>query len=98
MVHAVKIRPIPPEIKASYFKIYDQVNVNDKDGWRVGRIINRDPTGSKRTGEDRLIYSVYFSSSGEEVAYQKWKFRVHQELINGKWVCTTKFCRKNYSY
>ncbi|KAI3988599.1 hypothetical protein MKX01_026963 [Papaver californicum] len=98
IVHAAKIRPIPPEIKASYFNIYDQVDVNEKDGWRVGRITDRDPIRSKLTGEDRSMYSVYFSSTGEEVAYRKWKLRVHQEWVNGKWVRTTKFCRRNYSY
>ncbi|KAI3868904.1 hypothetical protein MKW92_045835, partial [Papaver armeniacum] len=85
IVHASKIRPIPPEIKASYFNIYDQVDANDKDGWRVGRITKRDPIRIKRTGEDCSIYSVYFSSTGEEVAYRKSKLRVHQEWVNGKW-------------
>ncbi|KAI3853537.1 hypothetical protein MKW92_009819 [Papaver armeniacum] len=98
IVHTAKIRPIPPEIKASYFNIYDQVDVNDKNGWRVGRITDRDAIRSKSTGEDRSMYSVYFSSTGEEIAYKKWKLRVHQEWVNGKWVRPTKFSRKNYSY
>ncbi|KAI3973338.1 hypothetical protein MKX01_020713 [Papaver californicum] len=73
-----KIRPIPPEIKASYFNIYDQVDVNNKDGWRVARIIDGDAIRNKRTGEDRSIYSVYSPSTGEEAAYRKWKLRAHK--------------------
>ncbi|KAI3879129.1 hypothetical protein MKX03_010633 [Papaver bracteatum] len=83
---------------ASYFNIYDQVDVNDKDGWRVGRITKRDPIRIKSNVENCSIYSVYFSSTGEEVAYRKSKLRVHQEWVNGKWVRTTKFCRRNYTY
>ncbi|KAI3963044.1 hypothetical protein MKW98_028984 [Papaver atlanticum] len=98
VVHIAKIRPIPPEIKSSYFNIYDQVDVNDKDGWRVGRITDRDAIRSKLTDEDGSIYSVYFSSTGEEIAYQKWKLRVHQEWVDGKWIRPKNFCRQNYSY
>ncbi|KAI3965807.1 hypothetical protein MKX01_010764 [Papaver californicum] len=85
VVHDAKIRTVPPEIKASHFNLYDQVDVNDNDGWRVNRITGRDPIRSKHTGENCSIYSVYFFSTGEEVAYRKWKLRVHQEWENAKW-------------
>ncbi|KAI3919475.1 hypothetical protein MKW98_030186 [Papaver atlanticum] len=83
-----EIRHMPPNFKASYFNISDPVDVFCKDGWWYGIITGRDPIRSKRTGEDRSIYSIYFPMSGEEIEYRKWELRAHLERVNGNWICS----------
>ncbi|KAI3873221.1 hypothetical protein MKX03_024980 [Papaver bracteatum] len=90
VVHRSEIRRVPPNFKASYFNIGDPVDVFCKDGWWYGIVTGRDPIRSKRTGEDRSIYSVYFPLSGEEIEYRKWELRAHLEVeqVNGNWICS----------
>ncbi|KAI3962282.1 hypothetical protein MKX01_013087 [Papaver californicum] len=90
-----EIRPMPPNFKASYFNISDQVDVFQRDGWWYGIITGRDPIRSKRTGEDRSIYSVYDPLSGEVIEYRKWELRAHLERINGNWI-SSRVRRNSY--
>ncbi|KAI3919477.1 hypothetical protein MKW98_030188 [Papaver atlanticum] len=83
-----EIRHMPPNFKTSYFNVSDPVDVFCKDGWWYGIITGRGPIRSKRTGEDRSIYSVYFPLSGEEIEYRKWELRAHLEQVNGNWIAS----------
>ncbi|KAI3892382.1 hypothetical protein MKX03_012600 [Papaver bracteatum] len=83
-----EIRHMPRNFKALYFNIGDPVDVFCKDGWWYGIITGIYPIRSKRTGEDRSIYSVYFPLSGEEIKYRKWELRAHLERVNGNWICS----------
>ncbi|KAH0654575.1 hypothetical protein KY289_032253 [Solanum tuberosum] len=73
-----ELRPVPPEIPVSRFNLNDQVDAFGNDGWWVGRITGK--IGSK--------YFVYFESSGDECGYFISDLRVHQDWIDGKWVCS----------
>ncbi|XP_055823818.1 protein AGENET DOMAIN (AGD)-CONTAINING P1-like [Solanum dulcamara] len=73
-----ELRPVPPEISVSGFNLNDQVDAFGNDGWWVGRITGK--IGSK--------YFVHFESSGDECGYAVSDLRVHQDWINGKWVCS----------
>ncbi|KAI3919476.1 hypothetical protein MKW98_030187 [Papaver atlanticum] len=87
------LREVVP--RTSYFNVSDPVDVFRKDGWWYGIITGRDPIRSKRTGEDRSIYSVYFPLSGEEIEYRKWELRAHLERVNGNWIAS-RVCRSSY--
>ncbi|KAH0651182.1 hypothetical protein KY285_031296 [Solanum tuberosum] len=73
-----ELRPVPPVIPVSRFNLNDQVDAFGNDGWWVGRITGK--IGSK--------YFVYFESSGDECGYFISDLRVHQDWIDGKWVCS----------
>ncbi|KAL6545876.1 hypothetical protein OROGR_009750 [Orobanche gracilis] len=74
---AAEVRPTPPDIPVSGFKLYDLVDAFDNDGWWVGRI----------TGRTCNEYSVYFEiSSKDTFVYDIKKLRLHQEWVDGKWV------------
>ena len=79
-----EVRPAPPEIPATGFGLCDKVDAFDNDGWWVGKI----------TGKIGNKFFVYFETSGDEIAYQLENLRVHQDYLNGKWVCS----RKRVSY
>lgn len=73
-----ELRPVPPEIPVSGFDLNDQVDAYGNDGWWVGRI----------TGKIGSTYFVYFESSEDEYGYGISDLRVHQDWVNGKWVCS----------
>ncbi|KAL2483425.1 Plant Tudor-like protein [Forsythia ovata] len=75
-VTADEVRPPPPEISVTGFRLYDLVDAFDNDGWWVGKITGR--IGNK--------YFVYFDSSKDELAYDFERLRMHQDLVDGKWV------------
>ncbi|XAR49546.1 hypothetical protein NMG60_11032787 [Bertholletia excelsa] len=70
------LRPVPPEIPANGFDLFDRVDAFDNDGWWVGKI-------SGRVGS---MYYVYFETTGEEIAYSLDRLRIHQDWLNDKWV------------
>ncbi|KAL5554246.1 hypothetical protein UlMin_041647 [Ulmus minor] len=74
-----EVRPVPPEISPppSEFAYLEEVDAFDNDGWWVGKI-----TG--KTGFDN--YSVFFETTGDEIAYPLSRLRFHLEWRNGKWV------------
>ncbi|XP_057952165.1 protein AGENET DOMAIN (AGD)-CONTAINING P1 [Malania oleifera] len=76
VVDAADVRPLPPQIPVMGFDVLDKVDAFDNDGWWVGRV----------TGRDFSTYSVYFDSSGDEIAYPISRLRLHQEWENGRWV------------
>ncbi|CAK9183941.1 unnamed protein product [Ilex paraguariensis] len=84
IVAADDVRPAPPVIPVTGFGLYDKVDAFDNDGWWVGKI----------TGKIGNKFFVYFETSGDEIAYQLENLRVHQDYLNGKWVCS----RKGVSY
>ncbi|MCL7047859.1 hypothetical protein MKW94_021265 [Papaver nudicaule] len=81
------LRPAPPEIEVSKFKINDEVDVLANDGWWVGRVTQVFPYRHRFTGSDRTRCNVWFDSTQEEIDYQQKKLRVHQDWdSNGNWV------------
>lgn len=78
IVDAGDIRPEPPEIPVTRFAILDRVDAYDNDGWWVGTVSGKN--GSK--------YDVYFETSGEEMVYPVAQLRIHQDWINGEWICS----------
>ncbi|XP_059663245.1 protein AGENET DOMAIN (AGD)-CONTAINING P1-like [Cornus florida] len=80
IVTAGEVRPRPPQIPATSFGLYDNVDAFDNDGWWVGKI----------TGKVGLEYLVYFETTGDQIAYPMSRLRVHQEWLNGKWVSTNR--------
>ncbi|KAL2483424.1 Plant Tudor-like protein [Forsythia ovata] len=76
VVTADEVRPPPPEMPVTGFRLYDLVDAFDNDGWWVGKITGR--IGNK--------YFVYFDSSKDELAYDFELLRMHQDLVDGKWV------------
>lgn len=82
-VMAGEVRPLPPEItEASVFHVGDKIDAYDLDGWWVGTI------SSEKNSSGR--HSVFFETTGQELAYPILKLRVHQEWRNGKWVSSKK--------
>lgn len=78
VVEAADVRPVPPVVPVTIgFEVLDMVDAFDNDGWWVGRI-----SGGSEDGK----YSVYFESSGDEIAYPVYKLRVHQEWEDGQWI------------
>ncbi|KAL1363149.1 hypothetical protein HN51_011340 [Arachis hypogaea] len=77
MVKLKDLRPIPSEDLGSHeFIVNQNVDVFDNDGWWVGKITSK--RGSR--------YSVYFSSTNEEIVYPSSQIRVHLDWIDGSWV------------
>lgn len=74
---AAEVRPRPPVIKRTAFRLHDVVDAFDNDGWWVGMI-----TG--KSEEDK--YFVFFDTTGDEIAYPVDRLRVHQDWVHGKWV------------
>ncbi|XP_043701625.1 protein AGENET DOMAIN (AGD)-CONTAINING P1-like [Telopea speciosissima] len=77
IVHYREVRPRPPEIPVSAFRVFEEVDAYDNEGWWVGRITSV---------QDSNKYSVYFSHSRENNTYPFFRLRVHQDWKNGKWV------------
>lgn len=72
------IRPCPPEIqRVDRFRLLEEVDAWYNDGWWVGLICGV-------LGD--LKYSVYFWTTNEELEFQHFKLRPHQEWIDGKWI------------
>lgn len=80
MAFASNIRPFPPIInRIDRFKMLEEVDAWFNDGWWVGHV-SKVLTGLK--------YVVYFWTTNEELEFQHYKLRSHQELINRKWVAS----------
>jgi hypothetical protein len=75
-VDNLHIRPQPPENVVDRFKQLDEVDALYNDGWWIGVI-------SKVLGGSRYI--VYFKETCEELEYQHFELRLHQDWIDGKW-------------
>ncbi|XP_030539829.2 protein AGENET DOMAIN (AGD)-CONTAINING P1 isoform X2 [Rhodamnia argentea] len=75
------IRPFPPHLPASCFKRLDKVDAWYNDGWWVG-VISKVLKGSQ--------YIVYFSTSHEELIFDKSNLRLHKDWIDGKWVIASR--------
>ncbi|KAK4369006.1 hypothetical protein RND71_012798 [Anisodus tanguticus] len=76
LVTLSELRPVPPQISANGFILFDQVDAFDNDGWWVGII----------TGKIGAKYLVYFDTFGVECVYDESELRVHQDWIDGKWI------------
>ncbi|KAI3956755.1 hypothetical protein MKX01_039550 [Papaver californicum] len=86
-VNVKYIRPAPPQIQVSKFKIDDEVDVFDYDGWWVGRVTHVSTNRNKYTGTVHTRCYVWFDSTNQEIDYQFSKLRVHQEWANnGCWI------------
>ncbi|TMX02753.1 hypothetical protein EJD97_020083 [Solanum chilense] len=76
--HASDIRPCPPVIqRIDRFKMLEEVDAWYNEGWWVG-LICKILDGSK--------YMVYFWTTNEELVFDHFTLRPHQEWIDGKWV------------
>ncbi|RAL47443.1 hypothetical protein DM860_013408 [Cuscuta australis] len=74
---AFNIRPCPPIIQqVDRFKMFEQVNAWYNDGWWEG-LISKVLEGLK--------YVVYFWNTNEEIEFEHYGIRPHQEWIDGKW-------------
>ncbi|MCD7446839.1 hypothetical protein HAX54_017901 [Datura stramonium] len=72
------IRPWPPVIqRIDRFKMLEEVDAWYNDGWWVG-LICKILDGQK--------YMVYFWTTNEELVFDHFTLRPHQEWIDGKWV------------
>lgn len=72
------IRPCPPKImRVDRFKMLEEVDAWYNDGWWVGLI-------SKVL--DCLTYTVYFWTTNEELIFEHYSLRPHQEWVGGKWI------------
>ncbi|MCD7450716.1 hypothetical protein HAX54_008170 [Datura stramonium] len=82
IVTVSEVRPVPPDhqhettVQGNGFHLYHMVDVFDNDGWWFGLI----------TGKIGHKYSVYFPTTGDEIAYPTDVLRFHQEWSNGKWI------------
>lgn len=75
---ASDIRPCPPVIqRLDRFKMLEEVDAWYNDGWWMGLIYKV---------LDGLKYAVYFWSTNEELEFDHFNLRPHQEWIDGKWV------------
>lgn len=78
MADASDIRPCPPVIdRIDRFKMLEEVDAWYNDGWWVGIICKI---------LDGLKYMVYFWTTNEELVFDHFTLRPHQEWIDGKWV------------
>lgn len=76
------IRPCPPEIqRVEPFELFAQVDAWYNDGWWVGHI-SRVIDGFK--------YMVFFRNTNEEMDFEHFKLRPHQDWIEEKWVAVPK--------
>lgn len=72
------IRPCPPKIvRVDRYKMLEEVDAWYNDGWWVGLI-------SKVL--DGLKYAVYFWTTNEELIFEHFSLRPHQEWNGGKWI------------
>ncbi|XP_060188172.1 protein AGENET DOMAIN (AGD)-CONTAINING P1-like [Lycium barbarum] len=78
-----ELRPVPPEIPVSEFNLHDQVDAFDNDGWWVGKI----------TGKIGATWFVYFETSEVECGYYIRDLRIHQDWIDGKWICSKEIVK-----
>ncbi|RZC86944.1 hypothetical protein C5167_030296 [Papaver somniferum] len=99
IVNVKYIRPLPPQVEVSKFKVDDEVDVWALDRWWVGRVTRVSEIRNKYTGTVKIRCYVWFEKSSEtEVDYQVDKLRVHQEWTdNGSWVRQEKKTRKRKS-
>ncbi|RZC47580.1 hypothetical protein C5167_040523 [Papaver somniferum] len=98
-VNVKLIRPAPPKVEVSKFKIGDEVDVFDYEGWWVGRVTRVSEIRNKYTGTVKIRCYVWFDSTGEEIDYQFDKLRVHQEWTdNGSWVKQEKKTRNKRKF
>lgn len=75
---ASDIRPCPPVIqRIDRFKMLEEVDAWYHEGWWVGLICKI---------LDGLKYLVYFWTTNEELVFDHFTLRPHQEWIDGKWV------------
>ncbi|XP_051127915.1 protein AGENET DOMAIN (AGD)-CONTAINING P1 [Andrographis paniculata] len=75
---ASHIRPCPPKIlHIDRFKMLENVDAWYNDGWWVGLV-------SKVV--DGLKYAVYFWTTNEEIMFEHFSLRPHQQWIGGKWI------------
>ncbi|XP_073152380.1 protein AGENET DOMAIN (AGD)-CONTAINING P1-like [Henckelia pumila] len=77
VVHAIEVRPRPPEMYMTEFRLGDRVDVFDDDGWWVGTV--------KGADFDEGKYYVYLKILGFEICYHVERLRVHQDWKNGTW-------------
>ena len=69
------VRPCPPVIhRLDHFKLFEKVDAWYNDRWWMG-LISRVP------GD--LTYAVYFWSTNEELEFEHFNLRPHQEWIGG---------------
>ncbi|GFQ07277.1 hypothetical protein PHJA_002871800 [Phtheirospermum japonicum] len=72
------IRPCPPElVHVDRFRMLEEVDAWYNDGWWVG-LISKVLDGFK--------YAVYFWTTNEELIFEHFSLRPHQEWVGGKWV------------
>ncbi|KAL6532519.1 hypothetical protein OROGR_014489 [Orobanche gracilis] len=80
------IRPCPPEIvRVDRFGMLEEVDAWYNDGWWVG-LVSRVLDGLK--------YAVYFWTTNEELVFDHFSLRPHQEWIGGKWIVSFRKERK----
>ena len=76
------IRPCPPELSCvASFGLREVVDAWYNDGWWVG-VISRVLTGT--------TYAVYFSLTNEELQFDHFNLRLHQDWMNGKWIIASE--------
>ncbi|KAL3626634.1 hypothetical protein CASFOL_030183 [Castilleja foliolosa] len=85
------IRPCPPELmRVDRFRMLEEVDAWYNDGWWVG-LVSKVLDGFK--------YAVYFWTTNEELIFEHFSLRPHQEWVDGKWSVsfrkTPKFVVKN---
>lgn len=80
VISADELRPMPPKSLPVMFRCQDKVDALDKDGWWVGEV----------TAARGNMYSVYFSTTGEELQYPLYSLRRHLEWVNGDWVSSAR--------
>ncbi|KAI5658700.1 hypothetical protein M9H77_27493 [Catharanthus roseus] len=71
------VRPSPPKILVSEFKLSEKVDAYDNEGWWEGIIV-------KRHGFNN--YSVYFETTNELKDFSSYELRVHQDYVDGVWI------------
>ncbi|CAE5956703.1 unnamed protein product [Arabidopsis arenosa] len=80
VISADELRPMPPKSLPVMFRYQEKVDALDKDGWWVGEV----------TAVRGNMYSVYFSTTGEELQYPLYSLRRHLEWVNGDWVSSAR--------
>ncbi|KAJ1414329.1 Agenet-like domain [Sesbania bispinosa] len=75
---ASDIRPYPPDISQDYrFALHEWVDAWYNDGWWVGQV---------SSVLRNFKYMVYFWPTKEELEFEHYNLRPHQEWIDGRWV------------
>lgn len=81
---ASKMRPFPPKlVRVDRYRLLDEVDVWYNDGWWVGHV---------SSVLDGLRYAVYFWTTNEELIFEHFSLRPHQEWIGGKWTVSQRVC------